>query len=328
MIQQAEIIRERINRCGKTGTPFLFGINFEMSEGFLIKNPLETPEILFAIGNLTNLKKIPLPALDSKPELNILQADYPGYEKKFQIIHEGLMHGNSFLTNLTEKTPIRTSLSLEQIFIHSQARYKLLIPGKLVCFSPECFVRIADGKIYSYPMKGTIDATLPEAERQLLSNLKEQCEHNTIVDLIRNDLSTVATQVKVERFRYIEKIKTFQGEILQTSSEISGQLSGNYLSHLGDILFKLLPAGSISGAPKPATVALIQKAEKHPRGFYTGIFGYFDGRKLDSAVMIRYIEKEGDTYYFRSGGGITARSDSQEEYREILQKIYLPISPK
>ena len=175
-------------------------------------------------------------------------------------------------------------------------------------------------------MKGTIDATIPGAERLLLLNLKEQCEHNTIVDLIRNDISTIATQVQVERFRYIEKIKTFQGEILQTSSEITGRLPGGYLSRLGDTIFKLLPAGSISGAPKPATIALIRKAERQPRGFYTGIFGYFDGVNLDSAVMIRYIEKEGENYYFRSGGGITAQSKPEEEYREILQKIYLPIS--
>ena len=315
-----------MNRCGKARIPFLFGINFEMSEGFLIEYPLEHSEILFAVSGTTNLKKRRFPMPGDTPGLDILHPDYPGYKKKFQIVHEELMHGNSFLTNLTERTPICTSLSLEQIFIHSEARYKLLIPETLVCFSPECFVRIENGKIYSYPMKGTIDATIPGAERLLLLNLKEQCEHNTIVDLIRNDISTIATQVQVNRFRYIEKIKTFQGEILQTSSEITGRLPGGYLSRLGDTIFKLLPAGSISGAPKPATIALIRKAERQPRGFYTGIFGYFDGENLDSAVMIRYIEKEGENYYFRSGGGITAQSKPEEEYREILQKIYLPIS--
>lgn len=326
MIEQAEMIRKRMNQCGGKRIPFLFGTDFEMSEGFLIENPLEQAEIPFAIGDLTNLKEGWIPKPAGRPGLEILHSDYPGYQKKFRIIHEGLMRGNSFLANLTEKTPIRTSLTLEQIFIQSQARYKLLIPGKLVCFSPECFVRITNGKICSYPMKGTIDATISGAEQLLLSNHKELCEHNTIVDLIRNDLSTVASQVRVERFRYIEKIKTFRGEILQTSSEITGRLSGDYSARLGDILFGLLPAGSISGAPKPATIGLIRKAEKHPRGFYTGVFGYFNGINLDSAVMIRYIEKEGENYYFRSGGGITAQSNPEEEYREILQKIYLPIS--
>lgn len=326
MIQQAEIIREDINQCAKTRVPFLFGINFELSQGFLIKKPLEQTKILFKVGDICNVKETSAVPLDRMPDLNIFPVEYPIYQEKFQIIHEGLKQGYSFLTNLTEKTPIATSLSLEEIFIHSKARYKLLIPDKLVCFSPECFIRITDHKIYSYPMKGTIDATHPEAEQELLSNPKEQCEHNTIVDLIRNDLSTIATQVTVERFRYIEKIKTIRGEILQTSSEITGQLSGNYFPQLGNLIFNLLPAGSISGAPKPATIALIRKAEKQPRGFYTGVFGYFDGTNLDSAVMIRYIEKEGDNYYFRSGGGITAQSDPEQEFRETLQKIYFPIT--
>lgn len=306
--------------------PFLFGINFEMSEGFLIKNPLRQSKILFSIDKITNVQQAHTYTWKNFPGISIVHSDYQHYKKKFEIIHEGLMHGDSFLTNLTEKTPVRTTLTLEQIFIHSKARYKLLLPGKLVCFSPECFVRIANGKIFSYPMKGTIDAAIPEAKQSLLSDLKEQCEHNTIVDLIRNDLSTVATQVKVERFRYVEKIKTLRGEILQTSSEITGQLPDNYLARLGDLIFNLLPAGSISRAPKPATIALIQKAEKQPRGFYTGVFGYFDGTTLDSAVMIRYIEEEAGNYYFRSGGGITAQSDPEKEYREILQKIYLPIA--
>ena len=164
-------------------------------------------------------------------------------------------------------------------------------------------------------MKGTIDATLPDAENRLLQNHKETCEHYTIVDLIRNDLNIVATRVQVKRFRYVEKIHTSQGEILQTSSE----------NELGTLLFKLLPAGSISGAPKAATQKLIRQAEGLPRGYYSGVFGYFDGQTLDSAVLIRFIEKVDNRYYFRSGGGITVNSQAKEEYQEILEKIYLPI---
>ena len=169
-------------------------------------------------------------------------------------------------------------------------------------------------------MKGTIDATLPDAENRLLQNHKETCEHYTIVDLIRNDLNIVATRVQVKRFRYVEKIHTSQGEILQTSSEISG-----WQNELGTLLFKLLPAGSISGAPKAATQKLIRQAEGLPRGYYSGVFGYFDGQTLDSAVLIRFIEKVDNRYYFRSGGGITVNSQAKEEYQEILEKIYLPI---
>ena len=235
------------------------------------------------------------------------------------------MRGNSFLTNLTVKTPIRVNLSLEEIFLQSQAKYKVLLPNRMVCFSPESFIRISGGEIFSYPMKGTIDATLPEAAKQLLENYKEECEHYTITDLIRNDLNMIAEKVRVKRFRYVENIKTLKGEILQTSSEITGQLPAGWESQLGNLIFRLLPAGSISGAPKTATLKLIREAERIPRGYYSGVFGYFDGTDLDSAVMIRYIEKEGEHYYFRSGGGITINSKAEEEYREVLEKIYLQI---
>ena len=91
------------------------------------------------------------------------------------------------------------------------------------------------------------------------------------------------------------------------------------------MFFELLPAGSISGAPKQKTVEIIQEAESGPRGFYTGVFGYYDGKALDSGVMIRFIEKENDTFYYRSGGGITSKSDLESEYKELIQKIYVPI---
>ena len=158
-----------------------------------------------------------------------------------------------------------------------------------------------------------------------MGDYKERCEHYTIVDLIRNDLNRIADRVRVERFRYVEKIATLRGEILQTSSEIAGDLRSGWRQELGDLLFSLLPAGSISGAPKPATLRLIRDAEQCPRGYYTGVFGYFDGHDLDSAVMIRYIECENGRFYFRSGGGITVHSDPQQEYDEVVTKIYLPI---
>ena len=120
----------------------------------------------------------------------------------------------------------------------------------------------------------------------------------------------VAKKVWIERFSYIDNITTDRGAILQVSSEIKGELPENYSSYLGDIILKLLPAGSISGAPKKSTLNIISEAEGEKRGFYTGIFGFFDGKTLDSAVTIRYIEKDSDgQFYYRSGGGITVISD-------------------
>jgi len=191
--------------------------------------------------------------------------------------------------------------------------------------SPETFVKIQDGIISTFPMKGTIDAALPNAESVILADPKEKAEHATIVDLIRNDLSLVAEQVEVKRYRYIDNLVTNKGNLLQVSSEITGRLPENYQERLGDILFSLLPAGSISGAPKPKTLEIIEQAEGYERGFYTGIWGWFDGENLDSAVMIRFIEQQGDQLVFKSGGGITSQSELKKEYEELIQKVYVPL---
>lgn len=330
----AGCVRQAMNRHGMAGEPFLFGIDFEMKQGFFIDHPLENKEILFSIGEISNVGKdtallstpsTMLSGFDG-PQLRVFPMPFEEYRSRFAIAHAGLLRGDSYLLNLTLRTPISTNLSLEQIFCRSKAAYRICLPGRFVCFSPESFVRIEGSSIRSFPMKGTIDASLPEAEKQLMGNYKEQCEHYTIVDLIRNDLNRIAANVRVERFRYIEKVKSRQGEILQSSSEIRGTLPGNWNENVGDLIFGLLPAGSISGAPKSSTVRLIQKAEAMPRGFYTGVFGLFDGISLDSAVMIRYIEQDGENrMYFRSGGGLTINSQAEDEYREVIQKIYLPI---
>ena len=223
------------------------------------------------------------------------------------------------------------------------------ISNPFVCFSPETFVRIKNGRIYSYPMKGTLDASLPDAEKQLMEDRKEAAEHATIVDLIRNDLSRVAENVGVDKYRYIDVLHTNKGDILQTSSEISGRLPEEYPHHLGEILDAQLPAGSITGAPKDKTMQIIQEAEGYDRGFYTGIMGIYNQGELNSAVMIRFIEeetspvdfeadgeknfkanegkkpKESRKLYFKAGGGITSKSDCRREYEEVIQKIYLPI---
>lgn len=195
---------------------------------------------------------------------------------------------------------------------------------QFVCFSPESFVRIKNGKIYSYPMKGTLDASLPNAEEVLMNDEKEAAEHATIVDLIRNDLSRVAERVRVDRYRYIDVLHTNKGDILQTSSEISGKLPSDYHNRIGDILAAMLPAGSITGAPKDKTVQIIHEAEGYDRGYYTGIMGIYDNGMLNSAVMIRFMEKDGEGIFFKAGGGITSKSDCRKEFEEVLQKVYLP----
>ncbi|MCJ7765071.1 MAG: aminodeoxychorismate synthase component I, partial [Thiovulaceae bacterium] len=204
------------------------------------------------------------------------------------------------------------------------AKFKLRFKDEFVCFSPERFIKIEDETISAYPMKGTIDAALPNAKEQILSNEKEMAEHIMVVDLLRNDLGIVARDIKVERFRYIEHLKTGQKELLQVSSKITGRLPSDWHHDFGKIITALLPAGSISGTPKKSTVSLIKEVEAHTRGFFTGVFGYFDGKDFDSAVMIRFIEKKADQLIYKSGGGITLDSTAEDEYQEMLDKIYIP----
>lgn len=321
--RDTDSIRARMNLAGQYGQPFLFGVDFELSEGFFIANPARQQDILYRVLNEGNAAAEPT---GLNAELQITPGDPKVYQEKFDCIMAGLQRGDSFLANLTVKTPITTPLSLEQIFRRGRAPYQLYVPERFTCFSPERFVAISAGRISTNPMKGTIDAGLPDAERRILEDFKETAEHNTIVDLLRNDLSMVADNVRVSRFRYIDRIRARDRDILQVSSEIHGDLPDDYQRRLGDIIFRMLPAGSICGAPKASTLRLIRKAEGEPRGFYTGIFGYFDGRDFDSAVMIRFIEEHQNQLFFRSGGGITAYSDRDDEYRETLHKIYLPTS--
>ncbi len=323
MLNKDRII-EKMNRLGKDRTPFLFIIDFEQENGFIIEDAFNQSDILFSLNSISNSPTYS-PLNNSKnPTIKPYPKSFEEYNNQFEKVKESLMYGDSFLANLTIKTKIYINLSLEEIFFRANSKYKLYIKDKLVSFSPECFVKIKDNKISTYPMKGTIDASIPNAEQVIINDYKETCEHNTIVDLMRNDLNIIASNVRVERFRYIDKLQTSRGEILQVSSEIVGDLDKVFNENLGNIISKLLPAGSISGAPKTSTINLIQSSEKEKRGFYTGIFGFFDGKDLDSAVIIRYIEKENDNYYFRSGGGITINSNPEEEYKEAINKIYLP----
>lgn len=314
----------RMNTLASARKPFVFLINYDMTECY-VEEPADIPpsELLYDFNGITNA----LPARKYKGNFDWIThpVSYMEYKRSFDIVRQNIYAGNSFLTNLTCATPVVTNLSLREIFECSDAKYRLWMKNRFVVFSPEIFVRIHRGEISSYPMKGTINAALPDARSCLLNDKKELAEHATITDLIRNDLSRIADKVTVKRYRYIDELQTNRGKLLQMSSEITGRLPHDYLSSLGSRFFELLPAGSITGAPKCKTVSIIAEAETYHRGFYTGVMGYFDGENLDSAVMIRFIEQTDNGLVFKSGGGITAQSDCQSEYEEMKQKVYVPI---
>ncbi len=313
----------KINNWAHDRKPFLFIIDFEMKEpkAYLLNALPE--DVCFSMPK-NQAHHVPLGTWND-PIMHIKKAiPVSHYSKAFQYVNHQILFGNSYLLNLSFPTEIDTKISLKEIYKLAHAKYKLYYKNRFIVFSPETFIQIKNGMIYTFPMKGTINADIKNAHQQILHSQKELAEHCTIVDLLRNDLSMVSNNVKVERFRYIEKINTQRGSLLQVSSEIKGHLPKDYLSKLGTILCRLLPAGSISGAPKKKTLDIIKKAEKISRGYYTGVFGIFDGRELDSAVMIRFIENTNNKLFYRSGGGITHMSKCESEYNELMDKIYVP----
>lgn len=320
--------KNQLNYWGSSHTPFFFCVDFELEKPFaLMLKEVNNKKIFFSINEFSNTTLPPLPGEKAGVrDFKKFPISFADYEIKFNKVLQHLEYGDSFLTNLTIKTKIETDQSLQQLFQTSTAKYKLLFNNQFLVFSPETFIRINKNNIFSYPMKGTIDASIPNAEEVILNDEKEKAEHITIVDLIRNDLSLVAENVHVSKFRYIDKIKTSNKDLLQVSSEVTGILPDDWSSHLGDILVSLLPAGSISGAPKKKTIQIIAEAEQEKRGYYTGVFGYFDGELLDSGVMIRFIEQDNNQLYYRSGGGITTQSDAKTEYQEAIDKVYVPVT--
>ena len=310
--------KQTINDMGRANIPFLFIIDYELNVPHCYALSDIPKSICYSLHEQTNV--------DASVFLQSIPLSLQNYCKGFDKVQNYLRRGDSYLVNYTVETPIETDDSLQQIFEKSVAPYKLFVEDSFTVFSPETFVTIDEqGTIATYPMKGTIDASIDDAESVIMNNKKETAEHATVVDLLRNDLSKIARNVRVEEYRYINEVQTSTGKLLQVCSKITGQLDDDWKSSIADILLEMLPAGSVTGAPKKKTLEIISDIETHKRGYYTGIFGIFDGQKLDSAVMIRFIEQRNGKLYYKSGGGITTQSNAHDEYNELIQKIYVPI---
>ncbi|HIP44784.1 MAG TPA: aminodeoxychorismate synthase component I [Sulfurospirillum arcachonense] len=307
---------DKLNEYGKKRKPIFFAIDFEMKNWIF-----EDENVQFQLENFRNFKPI-----TNHKKINItnrLHVSFEEYKKALKKVKKEIKKGNTYLLNLTFETKLEGEIDLQSIFHSANAPFKLHVKDKFVCYSPERFVQIKDNQISTYPMKGTIEASIPHAMERILANQKEMSEHTMVVDLLRNDLGIVGKNIQVEKFRYIDKINAGKKELLQVSSKITADLDESWHENLGDIVKKMLPAGSITGTPKRKTVEIIKEIENYERGFFTGIFGHYDGKSFDSAVMIRFIEKTDEGYIFKSGGGITIESDALSEYEEMRDKVYV-----
>jgi len=310
-------LEEKLNTYGGQREPFFFCISYDLTQWEVVKLSQLPKNIKFELDiNKKSLHQTDLKTTFIKKE---------DYKNKFNKIQKEILSGNTYLANLTTSTKLNTTKSLEELYNLANGKFKLFYRDKFICFSPERFIECKDNKMLTYPMKGTIDANISNAKQKILEDSKELAEHTMVVDLLRNDLSIVASSVKVDNFRYCETIKAGDKQLIQVSSQISGKLEDNWQDNIGYILTSLLPAGSITGAPKKKTIEIIDEVEGYKRGFFTGIFGVFDGENLDSAVMIRFIQKdESGKLVYKSGGGITSDSDLEKEYQEMIDKVYVP----
>lgn len=345
----------RMNSLGRRATPFLFVFDYALSEPHVLTEneipadlrvafpdhaDVNAPSRLSANRSFTGGgpdgtsnrgSATGKDVAERRERPRILSAkpvDFARYREGFETVQRGQRSGNSYLANLTFPSEVTISGSFDDVFEFADAPYRLKFGERFVCFSPECFVRISGRDLRTFPMKGTREVApgedIDDEREALLADEKERAEHATVVDLLRNDIGRVAGHVSVPRYRYIERLRFPDRSLLAASSEIWGRLDCDWRNRIGDIIREMLPAGSVTGAPKGSTCRIIEEAEVDARGFYTGVFGYFDGRNLDSAVMIRFIERDGEKLRFRSGGGITIYSDAQSEYQELIDKVAIP----
>jgi len=201
------------------------------------------------------------------------------------------------------------------------------VPYQVVGSSPEALVTVKKDRVYSHPIAGsrprgkTPDADIAIAE-ELLADKKEQAEHLMLVDLARNDLSKVceAGTVEVTQFMEVERFS----HIMHLVSSVEGSLR----SEIGpvDVFRATFPAGTLSGAPKPRALEIIDQLEPHQRGIYGGVVGYFGHNgDTDLAIAIRTVWLSGNIATVQAGAGIVADSVKHLEYQETQHKAAAPL---
>ena len=193
---------------------------------------------------------------------------------------------------------------------------------EIVGSSPEALVKITGREVLVHPIAGTRPRSQdPEIDQrngeELFADPKERAEHLMLVDLGRNDLGRVceAGTVEVVEFMHLERYS----HVMHIVSTVVGKLSSQ--STPADALFAVFPAGTLSGAPKPRAMEIIERLEPTRRGIYGGTIGYFDFRgNIDSCIAIRTAVIKGGTAYVQAGAGIVADSVAQSEDLECQNK--------
>lgn len=285
-------------------------------------------------GIFQQLKKVPLKQLTDPTPFCITSLGgepFLEYKKKIQQIKKHLAVGDIYQANYCYRLSARTNATPNQLLYHftqtQPTPYAALIntPNvKVISNSPELGVRINDSLVETRPMKGT----RPRGKnmyQELLTSIKDKAELDMITDVVRNDLSQFAIpgSVIVKRRRQIIGYNT----VWQAQSVIQAHRP-NSVSTL-DVLKKMLPFASVTGAPKLRAVEILKKLEQYPRGVYCGAIGYITGKnRAEFNVAIRTATLQGGRLHYYVGGGITFDSDPKAEYQETLTKAKILTLPR
>ena len=200
--------------------------------------------------------------------------------------------------------------------------YMNLEDVEIMSTSPETLVRLENGRLITFPVAGSRPRGNDEKEDEalvedLLSDEKELSEHNMLVDLGRNDLGRISEfgSVEVTKYKMIHKYS----KIMHICSQVEGNIRKDKAAL--DAIASVLPAGTLSGAPKLRACEIIDELEKEPRGIYGGALGYIDfSGNLDTCIAIRMAVKKNGKVYVQAGGGIVADSKPRMEYEESANK--------
>jgi anthranilate synthase component 1 len=194
--------------------------------------------------------------------------------------------------------------------------------NQIISASPETLVKLRDGKLSTFPIAGSRPRGLNEEEdktleRELMADEKELSEHNMLVDLARNDIGKIAKPLSVYVSEYMKVIK--YSKIMHICSEVNGELKSELDAY--DAIRAILPAGTLSGAPKVRACEIIEETENYPSGVYGGALGYIDFTgNLDTCIAIRMAVKKNNRVTIQAGAGIVADSVGESEFLESENK--------
>ena len=255
--------------------------------------------------------------------------DRGAYAAAFRAVQEHIRRGDCYQVNLTQRFVAEAEgdawhayVRLREINPAPFAAYLDLPDGKVVCSSPERFLRLRDGRVETKPIKGTRPRSKdPARDRALAEELrtsaKDRAENVMIVDLLRNDLGKCCVPGSVRASKLFD-VESF-ASVHQLVSTVEGRLARGV--HALDLVAACFPGGSITGAPKVAAMKIIEELEPQRRSVYCGSIGYigFDGN-MDTNIAIRTLVQQGGRVYTWAGGGVVADSNVDAEYQESLDK--------